>query len=72
MAAYLLRLIHNETPESRKIAGQLIPLAPLANVALAFDSLGASAGPTRQIFKYYGQGNVSSEMISASLTLDGV
>ena len=59
MASYFLRLLHNQTPAAKKVAAQLIPIAPLANAAYCFDSLGYLAGPKRHIFESYREGPVS-------------
>merc|ERR1711920_486634 len=56
MSAYFLRLLHNQTPAAKKVAAQLIPLAPLSNAAYCFDSLGYLAGPKRHIFELYSEG----------------
>jgi len=66
MSAYFLRLLHNQTPAAKKVAAQLIPLAPLSNAAYCFDSLGYLAGPKRHVFELYSEGPVSKPEVGES------
>ncbi|KAK4689577.1 hypothetical protein P7C73_g534, partial [Tremellales sp. Uapishka_1] len=71
LGAYFLRLLHNQTPSPKKIGAQLIPIAPFANAAYAFDSLGYLAGPKRHILQAYGKGPVADETFGQAIYASG-
>ncbi|WVF70057.1 hypothetical protein IAT40_004844 [Kwoniella sp. CBS 6097] len=71
LSAFFLRLLHNQTPEPKKVGTQLIPIAPFSNIAYSFDSLGNLAGPKRHIFQAYGKGSVVDPIFGQALYATG-
>ncbi|OCF37564.1 hypothetical protein I316_00690 [Kwoniella heveanensis BCC8398] len=71
LAAFFLRLLHNQTPEPKKVGTQLIPLAPFSNIAYSFDALGNLAGPKRHIFQTYAKGTVVDPIFGQALYATG-